>query len=155
MTNKLLNKPKKPRLKPPVRIKLDGTPAKSNAGRPPKQFTDEQIACIDEKALHQSKDNTIAVEMGIEIETFRKHFSKRCEQKRAEGKNVCHKMQYEQMQKNPVMAIWWGKQHLGQTDRADVTSKVEGLAAPVVLVMPPKGTSKAEAAETGENNACS
>ena len=150
----MTNKPKKARLKPPVRIKLDGTPAKSNAGRPPKQFTDEQIAFIDEQSYNQARDYTIAEAMGIEIVTFKTYFSKRCRQNRAKGKLEIHKRQRELMLSNgktaAVLAIWMGKQHLEQSDRADVTSKGEGLAAPVVLVMPPKGTSKAEAAETGE-----
>lgn len=94
---------------------------KSKVGRPQAKFTDEQREQIDEHALHNCKDNQIAVLMGIDQNTFKTHFGKRCIQKRAEGQAEKLKQQYND--KTPTMLIWWGKQHLEQKDRQELTGK--------------------------------
>lgn len=73
----------------------------------------------------QARDYTIAEAMGIEIETFRQHFSKRCSQKRAEGKLIIHTTQFKMARKQPVMAIWLGKQHLEQADKGELGGEVK------------------------------
>ena len=93
-------------------------------GRPKKEFTDEQIKQIDECALINCKDNQIATLMGIPSNTFKKHFGQRCIQKRAEGQRA--KMQQQYDNKTPTMLIWWGKQHLEQSDRQELTGKGGG-----------------------------
>ncbi len=90
-------------------------------GRPKREFTVEQIELIDEHALHNCKDNQIATLIGISSNTFKQHFGERCKQKRAEGQAVKMKQQYDD--KTPTMLIWWGKQHLEQTDRQELTGK--------------------------------
>lgn len=76
-------------------------------------------------ALIQARDYTIAEAMGLEIMTFRKHFSKRCSQKRAEGKLIMHATQFRMARKQPVMAIWLGKQHLEQADKGELAGDVK------------------------------
>lgn len=95
----------------------------AKAGRPKKTFTPEQIKQIEDYALIQARNYTIAEALGIEIKLFERHFAKRCAQKRAEGKMAIYKAQ--DAQKNtPVMAIWLGKQHLEQKDvqKIDISS---------------------------------
>ena len=87
---------------------------KNKVGRPQAEFTDEQLIRIDEYALYNCKDNQIAVLMGIDQNTFKTHFGKRCIQKRAEGQVEKLKQQYSD--RTPTMLIWWGKQHLEQRD---------------------------------------
>lgn len=73
--------------------------------------------------------------MGINTETFREQFRERTEQKRAQGK-----LKVLEAQATGALArgkgavterIWYGKQHLEQTDRQDVTSGGREIA-PVV-----------------------
>jgi hypothetical protein len=100
-------------------------------GRPALKFTPEQISEIEAAALIQAKNNTIAVKMGIDINTFEKHFKKKCEQKRAEGRIALHKTQ-ESLKNTPVMAIWLGKQHLEQSDKNDVKHGVNADLAGLI-----------------------
>lgn len=95
------------------------------AGRKENTYTDEQVTQIEEMALHQCRDNTIAVALGLDIKTFQKHFSKKCAQKRAEGKAEKLKQQYQD--KSPTMLVWWGKQHLGQKDKSENEIKSDVL----------------------------
>ena len=98
---------------------------KKRLGRPPNTYTDEQIAQIDEHSYNQARDYTIAEAMGIEIETFRQHFKKRCAQNRARGKLDMHNRQRELMLSEGktacAMAIWLGKQHLEQKEKAELS----------------------------------
>lgn len=93
-------------------------------GRPPNIYTNDQLEFIDKMALVQARDYTIAEAMGMEAKEFSRHFAKRTRQKRAEGKLAIHENQYEMAKKQPVMAIWLGKQHLEQSDKAQVGGDV-------------------------------
>lgn len=97
-------------------------------GRPPTEFTDRQIHQIDRLAFRQCKDTTIAEILGVDLCQFQRHFVRRTRQKRAEGKAVLYTTQFAMGRKQPVMAIWLGKQHLEQTDKADVTSGGQSVA---------------------------
>lgn len=109
-------------------------------GRPrtktPEVFTDQQLKQIDEMAMAQCKDTTIATVLGVDPDTFRKEFSSRTERKRAEGKAAILQSQYRQAQQNPTSAIWWGKQHLEQKDRQDVTSGGKPVSIGMTIVKP-------------------
>ena len=103
------------------------------AGRPKREFTSEQIELIDKHALHNCKDNQIATLLGIPSNTFKQHFGQRCIQKRAEGQAFKLEQQYND--KTPTMLIWWGKQHLEQTDKSQLTGKGgEALAIEVKYI---------------------
>jgi hypothetical protein len=114
------------------RVRKNRSPIKPALGRPPAEFTDEQIKLIDEHALHNCKDNQIATLMGIDQNTFKTHFGKRCIEKRAQGQAEKLKQQYQD--KTPTMLIWWGKQHLGQTDKQQLAVNVNNLADIVALM---------------------
>lgn len=43
------------------------------------------------------------------------------------GKASLRRYQFELAKKNPTMAIWLGKQYLGQTDKSDLSIGVEGI----------------------------
>ena len=108
----------------PVEPEKPPEKTKKRVGRPSKEYTPEQIAQIEEMAEIQCKDATIAEALGLDVKTFQKHNSKFTRQKRAQGKAVIYANQYEMAKKQPVMAIWLGKQHLEQTDRADISGDV-------------------------------
>lgn len=55
-------------------------------------------------------------------ETFAEIFKKKC----SPGKISLRRFQFKQAEKNPTMAIWLGKQWLGQTDKIDTTTSIEG-----------------------------
>ncbi len=94
------------------------------AGRPRRTFTKTQVAKIDRMAKQQCKDHTIADALGIPLETFKGHFRERTHKKRAEGKVELHAAQWRQ-RTNCTMAIWLGKQYLGQSDQASVQHGVD------------------------------
>ena len=100
--------------------------AKHAGGRPrtktPDTYTPEQLAYIDKMAMAQAKDTLIAESMGIEVKTFKAEFSQRCRTKRAIGKGRVLDAQYDAASGSggPVDRIWWGKQHLEQSDKQDL-----------------------------------
>lgn len=53
--------------------------------------------------------------------TFRLYSSK----KNGNGKIALRRFQLQQAEKNPTMAIWLGKQYLGQTDKIESKSEVK------------------------------
>lgn len=55
--------------------------------------------------------------------TYNKDFSLVFAEKRLGGKSSLRRMQWNQAEKNPTMAIWLGKQYLGQRDNIEVESK--------------------------------
>jgi hypothetical protein len=97
-------------------------------GRPTREFTRAQVARIDQMAEAQCKDTTIAQVLGVDLHTFREHFLKRTQQKRDEGKSRVLEAQYHGALKNGKGAvterIWFGKQHLEQTDRQEIDHSV-------------------------------
>ena len=95
--------------------------AKKKLGRPPKTFTPAQIDKISKSAFAGARNNTIAVAMGIDGETFNSHFKELCTQKRAEGMIALLLTQSRMAQTMPVMAIWLGKQLLDQADKSQVS----------------------------------
>jgi len=100
----------------------------AKAGRPPKEFTEEQIKEIDDLAEAQCKDTTIAEALGIAIDTFRRHFASRTEHQRAIGKNRVMVAQYHGCLVNGTGGmserVWWGKQHLKQSDKQAIEHDV-------------------------------
>lgn len=52
-------------------------------------------------------------------ETYGKGFSEVFAEKRGIGRASLRRYQYQMAQKNPTMAIWLGKQWLGQTDKQE------------------------------------
>lgn len=67
--------------------------------------------------------------------TYNKPFSEIYDIKKGKGKISLRRMQWQQAEKNPTMAIWLGKQYLGQRDNIEVEhkdlSKVEELLSKI------------------------
>jgi len=124
----------------PGMVRQPKQPGKHAGGRPrtktPKAYTPEQLAQIDAMALAQCKDSTIAAALGVDREAFRREFTQRTRQKRAQGKAEIMEAQLKRARTNAVGAIWWGKQHLGQTDRADVTSGGKAVSIGMTIIKP-------------------
>jgi hypothetical protein len=103
----------------------------------------EMLKRIDELAEAQCKDTLIAETLGFDVGVFKRQFAKRCRQKRAEGKGIVMRKQYEGCKARGKGAtterIWFGKQHLEQTDKQDhnVAGEVR-LLPPVVTILSPK-----------------
>ena len=101
-------------------------PTKHAGKRPrtvtPDTYTPEQLIYIDLMAMAQCKDTTIAESMGIEVGVFKREFVQRTRTKRAEGKRNVLIAQYKAAAGSggPVDRIWWGKQHLEQSDKQDL-----------------------------------
>lgn len=61
--------------------------------------------------------------------TYKKRFSEVFAQKRGNGKISLRRSQWKLAEKSATMAIWLGKQYLGQRDNVDVTvSDAKGIA---------------------------
>lgn len=91
--------------------------------RTPKTFTKATLAEIDRMAEAQCKDTTIAERLAVNVDTFRAEFQQRTRQKRAEGKAKVMLAQYQgslMCGRGAVTErIWWGKQHLEQSDKQE------------------------------------
>lgn len=88
--------------------------------RTPVEYSRAQLSIIDEMALHQARDTTIAEVLGVDVKTFKNDMADRTRRMRAEGKRQILGAQYDMAQENPTMAIWWGKQNLEQRDKQEV-----------------------------------
>ncbi len=58
-------------------------------------------------------------------ETYNKDFANTFEEKREGGKSSLRRIQWHLAEKNPTMAIFLGKNYLGQRDNYEVTNKEE------------------------------
>lgn len=57
--------------------------------------------------------------------TYGQDFSTIYEQKKGNGKIAIRRYQLQQAEKNPTMAIWLGKQYLGQTDKIEARTETK------------------------------
>ena len=58
-------------------------------------------------------------------ETYGENFAYVYEQKKGVGKIALRRFQMQQAEKNPTMAIWLGKQYLGQTDKIVSSNEIK------------------------------
>lgn len=58
-------------------------------------------------------------------ETYGTDFATIYEQKKGNGKIALRRYQLQQAEKNATMAIWLGKQYLGQTDKFEGTGEIK------------------------------
>lgn len=70
---------------------------------------------VDDMTLNGWVKRTYSEEMGRDV-TFSDIFAL----KRGKGKVSLRRSQWKMSETNPTMAIWLGKQYLGQTDKQDV-----------------------------------
>ena len=102
------------------------------AGRPKRVFTKAETNKIRQYALNNSKSETIASALDIPVNSLKRHFGRKMTIWRAEGKVKLKNLQREMADKSTQMAIWLGKQDLGQVDKQVITSKTEIVAVPEV-----------------------
>lgn len=104
------------------------------AGRPRKEIDQEQfeklcgLQCTEEEicAWFDISDKTLA---GWCNRTYGEKFSVVFREKREKGKISLRRYQWELAKKNATMAIWLGKQFLGQRDNVDITvADAKGIA---------------------------
>ena len=100
-------------------------------GRPEKVSEDE----VAELAFQGCQTATIARLLGVDESTIRKRFPELLKKKRAERKQALRNRQWQLLMSDDApsartMAIWLGKNELGQADksevRQDITAKVYG-----------------------------
>lgn len=109
------------------------TKEKHAGGRPRYEFTEEQIAKMDEMALMNCNNHTIAVVLGVEDETLIDQFIGRITQKRGEHRFNLRKNQAKISESNPAMAIFLGKNVLEQTDKQEVVHDIGKQLAVTLL----------------------
>ena len=93
----------------------------NKGGRPPARISWKQVEALCEIQCTQSE---ICSVIGVCEDTLDKHckaehgisFSAFFKQKREGGHSSLRRSQWLMAKKNPTMAIWLGKQYLGQTD---------------------------------------
>jgi IS30 family transposase len=103
--------------------------ARKKTGRPPKDIDWNQLDKLC--ALHCTAVECASF-LDMSIDTLERHIKERYSlsfpeyfrQKAASGKISLRRKQFEMAMSNPTMAIWIGKQWLGQTDKQEVQSTV-------------------------------
>lgn len=97
--------------------------------RPKKEFNQKQfeamcaIQCTEEEICGIFDCDDVTLNRWCK-DTYGKRFSEVYKQKRQGGKMSLRRKQWEMAGKNPTMAIWLGKQWLGQTDKVEQTVAV-------------------------------
>lgn len=97
-------------------------------GRPEKEISQKQfeslcaIQCTSEEICSVLDVSDKVLENWCR-KTYGVNFSVIFAQKRAGGKASLRRNQWKLSESNPTMAIWLGKQYLGQSDHADIEVK--------------------------------
>lgn len=87
------------------------------AGRPQKEFSEDQVKAIKMLAQAQTPDDQIAAYLGCSESTLRRHFDTLLKEGRKAGLASLRQWQFAAAKKgNPAMLIWLGKQLLGQRE---------------------------------------
>lgn len=94
-------------------------------GRPPKVFSGENLERIYEMARNGCHNNTIAKVIGCCQDTLEKYLLKELQKKRAEGKEELRGYQRTLSKTYPAMAIFRGKNELGQVDKQELHTSTD------------------------------
>ena len=100
------------------------------AGRPKRVFSKAEITKIQRYARNNSKSETIASALDIPVNSLKRHFGRKMTIWRAEGKVQLKNIQRRMVTTSPQMAIWLGKQDLGQVDKQVITTNPAPVAVP-------------------------
>jgi len=113
----------------------DSTKKKRGPGKPKTIISDEDMAKAEEYAFRGCQNNTICSLMDWDHEWLhgRKDILRRLTKKRAERKLWLRQVQDKHAQSNPVMAIFLGKNYLGQADKQEHKLEVSNVADLVAL----------------------
>ena len=123
-----------------------------------KQISEEDMAKAEQLALDNCQNATIEGLMGWPNAFISKRddIAKRIRQKRQAHKAEIRANQRRMAKTNPVMAIWLGKNSLGQTDKQDMRHGVTSEAATLLGLLDGKSAgrlpSDGKAALPGEPN---
>lgn len=109
-----------------IQSKIDAKLAKNPAHRPPAPPIDFKI--LDNLCLIQCTAEEIAAVLELSVETVDKQvrekydvpFSEYLKLKSAVGKSSLRRSQWKMAQNNPAMAIFLGKNLLGQKDKSEI-----------------------------------
>ena len=96
------------------------------AGRPKKEI---DYTTVEKLANIQCTQDEIASFLGISTRTLQRdeHFMELFNRGRENGKMSLRRMQWKHAEKSVPMAIWLGKQYLGQRDKVEYTD--DGMKA--------------------------
>ncbi len=86
---------------------------KKKTGRPLAKIDAEQVTKL---AALQCTLEEIGAFFGVDKSTISKRFSTEVTKGKGQGKTRLRKYQWDMAQKSPAMAIWLGKQYLGQKE---------------------------------------
>lgn len=96
------------------------------AGRPKKEI---DYISVEKLANIQCTQEEIANFLGLSVRTLQRdeEFCRIYKKGQDNGKMSLRRMQYKLAEKNPTMAIWLGKQYLGQKDNIEVKNDVQRI----------------------------
>lgn len=95
---------------------------KHAGGRPVTfKLTESQLKQMDKMAFNACKHRTIAEVLGVCRETLRERYLPRLHKKAAEGRVALRESQRRMSKAIPVMAIFLGKNELGQADKQEIS----------------------------------
>lgn len=98
--------------------------------RPKRIFTDEDEAIIANYALDGGKNNTIASALCMPVNTLTNRFSGLLKEYRAFRKLKLARNQTRQSTTSPQMAIFLGKNELGQVDKQVIMTNPDAVTVP-------------------------
>lgn len=96
--------------------------------RPKRVFSEEEEQKIEEYALNNCHIDTIALALNIAKNTLIRRYGTFIKKKRAEGRVRLRGFQVSLAPSNPAMAIFLGKNELGQTDKQTITTEQTNTA---------------------------
>ena len=118
-------------------------------GRPRETFlTQAQEKKMDRMAKDQCKHRTIAEVLGISRDHLRQYYLPRLIKKGAEGRVELQRDQRVMQKRQPSVAIFRGKNYLGQTDKQEIKHAVTEEAATLLGLI--DGTSKGQLPDRAE-----
>jgi len=94
------------------------------AGRPKKEI---DYISVEKLANIQCTQEEIANFLGLSVRTLQRdeEFCRIYKKAQDNGKMSLRRMQFKLADKNPTMAIWLGKQYLGQKDNVELNASVQ------------------------------
>ena len=93
--------------------------------RPKRQFTDEIVQRMEEMALNGCQNTTIAIALDVPKSTLVRRFGPRLRKKRCERKDLLRTNQTRLAKTFPAMAIFLGKNELGQVDKQVIVDEIK------------------------------
>lgn len=95
--------------------------SKKRSGRPRKEV---DMALVGRLAKIQCTEEEIASVIGCSVDTLarQENFAEVYKKNKDGGKQSLRRMQWKIAETNPTMAIWLGKQYLGQTDKVETVT---------------------------------